>query len=255
MVVRRKLNCKAFAVALTLFLLITLFGGCQSNPVQEPKSSFEPLNPPQIAQIDEAWQKSDMGKYPCPDLSSEDVYYGTHGDCVAIFYPGQLTAERTLEVAGVEITYGYFFNIYVYHSGTLCKLEEAYQNGLLTKENIEFIAKHHNDVHLILSDNPMFEELYEGTTEVSITNRYTNEEICRITDSDVVKKLQYAFNGWSFESAATEAMDLGCMYLVSFDDRLVIEFAEGQTYCRIDNKAYLLPEAFCELIDSYLPKT
>ena len=104
-----------------------------------------------------------------------------------------------------------------------------------------------------LINNPLFQVLYPSVQEITITNQYTKEVVCQIDDPETVFKLQCSFNIWSFESAATESMDTACMYLISFDDKLVIEYAEGHNYCRIDNKPYLLPMSFWERICEYIP--
>ena len=99
-----------------------------------------------------------------------------------------------------------------------------------------------------LSNNPMFQELYTGITTITVTDQYTNEVICRIEDPAVIEKLLYTFNDWSLDSAFTTPRDIICAYLVSFDDQLIIEINESDTYCRIDHKSYILPEAFHQQI-------
>lgn len=103
-----------------------------------------------------------------------------------------------------------------------------------------------------LSNNPMFQELYTGITTITVSDRATNEVFVQIQDPEAIQKLLYTFNDWSLESAATTPSDLIFSYLVSFDDKLVIEFHESTNDCKIDHKAYTLPEAFHQQIVEYL---
>ena len=78
-------------------------------------------------------------------MTSEKQYYGTHGDCIAIFNEGMTTAIEILDVAGVKIWNGNGFNIYIYRNGEFAKLEDAYQKGWIEKKHVESIAEHHKN--------------------------------------------------------------------------------------------------------------
>lgn len=130
---------------LILLLLALVLAGCQSLPA----SSYEPLSEEKITEIKTVWERSSLNSskgHPCWwDLTSNKQYYGTHGDCVAIFVEALTNAEEILDVAGVKIWNGNGFRILVYRNGEFAKLEDAYQKGWLAKENIESIAEHHKN--------------------------------------------------------------------------------------------------------------
>lgn len=70
-------------------------------------------------------------------------YYGIYGDCVAVFQPTMLCWVETKQVADSEFTYSSSFVIWIYHDGEFCTIEEAWEQGLLTKEQVALMAEYH----------------------------------------------------------------------------------------------------------------
>lgn len=249
---QNKIYVKVLALILMLFVLAGLFAGCQEK--HTPVSSFKPLNVMQITEIENAWKYSPMGEFPCPNLSMESCYYGTHDGYIAIFYPGDLCMAQTRIIAGVEISYGYPFYIYLYKDGRFVEIEDAYNGGLVQRETIEAIAEYHVKPHNS-SNNPLFDGILLSITELTVIDQHTNEVVLHIDDSDTIKRIRNTFIGWSYESAATEERDIACRYLISFVapiKTVEIEFTDVSNYCEIAGEPYLLPEVFYEQIFEYL---
>ena len=100
----------------------------------------------------------DMRKQPwfedddfVPPASIDGVeldYYGTYNDCVAVKiygYEMHLTEPWEDTVAGVTFMYGSSNEIKVWHNGRLYRLQAAYDNGMLTKDDLRNIAYYHHN--------------------------------------------------------------------------------------------------------------
>lgn len=70
-------------------------------------------------------------------------YYGIYGDCVAVFQPTMLCWVETKQVADSEFTHSSSFVIWIYHDGEFCTIEEAWEQGLLTKKQVALMAEYH----------------------------------------------------------------------------------------------------------------
>jgi len=99
------------------------------------------------AEIEEAYKRQID---PRGSLDWEDGYderfYGDFGHCVVIYSRADIFCMERIEVAGYLFVYGSAANIYVYADGVFCHLKEAYENGMLTQEQISLVhqqyAKH-----------------------------------------------------------------------------------------------------------------
>jgi len=134
---------------ITLLLVIAVGISALTACQPMPDSSYEPLSAEKIAEIKAAWEISPINASkgrPCLwDLTSQKRYYGTHGDCVAIFSEGLTTAIEILDVAGVKIWNGNRFHIYIYRDGEFAELADAYEKGWIEKKHVESIAEHHKE--------------------------------------------------------------------------------------------------------------
>lgn len=77
-------------------------------------------------------------------------YYGTYGDCVVIFtsdYDPMFDEERIIGAGGYVFYHGRQFSIEVFHNGELIFLPDAYENGLLSEEQLAEIAVYHANFH------------------------------------------------------------------------------------------------------------
>lgn len=234
---------------LVVIIVLALFAGCKEETVE---SSFKTLSLMQITEIESVWSG------PCPNLTSAEVYYGTHNGYIAIFFRGDVCMAETRTIAGVEISHGYPFYIYLYKDGVLTELEDAYHKGMISKAVVEAIAEYHKKPgksHTFIS---FFKVNYDNINEIIVTNRITDEVVAQITDTGDIKMIRNTFIGWDYEAAKTEEADLACMYRVTFvtaSEKMEIEFSESSTYCRIDNEPYLLPKAFHRTIVQYITES
>lgn len=70
-------------------------------------------------------------------------YYGIYGECVAVFEPTMLCWVETKHIADSEFTHSSSFVIWIYHDGGFCNIQDAYEQGLLTGEQVELMAEYH----------------------------------------------------------------------------------------------------------------
>ncbi|MBR6676990.1 MAG: hypothetical protein IKL24_06645, partial [Clostridia bacterium] len=77
------------------------------------------------------------------DYVAQTCCYGEYNNCVVFFDMNQLTVETTITIAGYEFFYPSGFNLFAFNNGTLYSLEEAYNNGLISDEDLEAIANNH----------------------------------------------------------------------------------------------------------------
>ena len=72
--------------------------------------------------------------------------YGNFADCIVIFTPSMLTVYTTKTIAGETFDYGSSFSILGYHEGVFYPLDEAYENGYITKEEVAAAAQRHKTI-------------------------------------------------------------------------------------------------------------
>ena len=95
-------------------------------------------------EIEAAWKAEFGGSLQWEaSFPTHDRFYGDFGTCVVILAPGNLTAVSTIEVAGYAFTYSNSFVLYVYADGALYKIQEAYDNGIITQEQIGMVHTYH----------------------------------------------------------------------------------------------------------------
>ena len=130
---------KLLSICSVVLIFAVLFSACGSE--------MGGLSQEEQAKMQEAYQKrfgiSDVGEY-----------YGTYNGCVVTFAQGEIMAvgECYREAAGYIFGYTSAFVIGVYKDGTAYLMEEAYDEGLLTAENIKEIYERHikekGDMHI-----------------------------------------------------------------------------------------------------------
>ena len=70
-------------------------------------------------------------------------YYGTFENCIVWLRTSNLTAITEFEVAGVSFFDPNQVNFYVYYDGNQYTLQEGYEQGLLSVEDLELITERH----------------------------------------------------------------------------------------------------------------
>lgn len=137
---------KLILLLLAFVLLASMLAGCQSE------SSYEPLTEEKVKEIRTAWETAtnppfgNRDYHYLLDFSSPENYYGTHGDCIALFYGFRdvdADGSTYIPVAGQYIHSEFASKIYIYRKGEFKEIIIAYEDGWLTKEQVASIAEHH----------------------------------------------------------------------------------------------------------------
>lgn len=110
-----------------------------TEPVVDNALETEPLSEAKKREMKDAWRENKE------DNLVWDAYYGTYDGCIVVLDPGNLTAIRSIEVAGYNFIFGNSFTIWVYRNGEFYKLEEAYEAGILIETQIAAIFERHAD--------------------------------------------------------------------------------------------------------------
>jgi len=116
----------------------------------QPDDSSEPEDPPPLTplppetelQIKQSWVNG-YPEYANPEYHNVDTvtvkYYGTYNGCVAVMMYGFWAIPQTVcheEIAGVTFSYPDMNFILVWKDGCFIELSPAYDQGLLTKEDL-----------------------------------------------------------------------------------------------------------------------
>ena len=105
-----------------------------------------------IEDISEAYQQKTgyAWEYYCRTLSTAygwrimTNYYGMYGDCAVLYNVGNMTVQSHLVVEGYDFADGRGdIVIEVYRNGAICDIQEAYDNGWITNEQLRAIWKYH----------------------------------------------------------------------------------------------------------------
>ncbi|MBQ4141508.1 MAG: hypothetical protein IJD70_09245 [Clostridia bacterium] len=79
-------------------------------------------------------------------------YYGTINDCVILVSVGMAAVMTEYKIAGYTISFSNSASIYVIKDDAILRLEEAYDLGYLTDDNIALISERHNDYNSYLKN-------------------------------------------------------------------------------------------------------
>lgn len=75
------------------------------------------------------------------------IYYGTFNDCVVWFGAGQTEAITDFELAGSRFYYHSGCTFTVCRDGKLIQLQEAYEQGFISAEDVAIVAERHAEYH------------------------------------------------------------------------------------------------------------
>ena len=97
-------------------------------------------------EIEDAFaQKNHSVKWPSADTNwCGTLCYGQFGSVMVLFEAGMFDWIETKTIAGVEFNYGSSFDLWGYHNGNLYTLQEAYDKGYITKEQVAEAAENHS---------------------------------------------------------------------------------------------------------------
>ena len=145
-------------VVLAILAVLSLMG-CHPSTIQPSETDSDqvpfvsgisvPFTEEKKEEINEAW-KAKTGHLLSWEGLGGCVYYATYGDIVVFFVMGQAPSMTTKTIAGHDFIYGSSFSIWVYHDGDFTYLEDAYEDGYITKSQIKELAEYHkslNELH------------------------------------------------------------------------------------------------------------
>lgn len=125
-------------------------------------------------------------------VSGGYICYGVFNGCIVYFGINQLTAESCIIVANCKFAYPTGFGIKVCKDGTLYMLDEAYEKGFVSENDIELAAERHKAVTDFLYGDGVHDRLIKiggsGLEEITLddvmfldgTEPITEEELAEI---------------------------------------------------------------------------
>ena len=112
--------------------------------------------------------------------------YGVYGDCEVFWINinGQqdIPTENRIDIGGYFITYHNYFRLHVYKDGEFCGLDTAFNNGLITSEDVFEIMKICGGIYPV----EYFDTGYGGIIAdlgVTIINRFGDVNCDRVVDN------------------------------------------------------------------------
>lgn len=91
--------------------------------------------------------------------------YGEFESCIVLFESTEATVIKTKKIADSEFTHTSSFGLYAYHDNCLYSLEEAYDKGFISSDEVEIAAERHR----IVEDYLRSLRTVDNTTENEIT--------------------------------------------------------------------------------------
>jgi len=151
----------AWGAIMTTLLCAMIFIGCEWNG--DTVLKIAELDATVKAQIKYDWEQ-EFG-FPLESVN----YYGTHGEFVAFYMFGPDTVVVNYKLAGTIFRHNHDNTIYVWKDGNFFEMIDAFQQGLLTPENIAAIGYHHmNVIRQSWTGEGTFKAWYLNTSDVSI---------------------------------------------------------------------------------------
>lgn len=77
------------------------------------------------------------------NASWKDRCYGVFGDCIVLYMEGQTASHTIISVANSVFFHNCGFSIWVYCDNEAYTIKEAYENGLISAEDVETAAENH----------------------------------------------------------------------------------------------------------------
>lgn len=103
-------------------------------------------------------------------------------------------------------------------------------------------------------DRNDMEEVLQNVQSIKV--HYFGTETYQTESPEVIAEIVASFYGWPMKDNATEFLDTGLEYTVSFDDKLTIDFSLSTNYGRInEDQPYMLPQSFLEVMKKYVAGT
>ena len=136
-------NCSLFLlIAVTAITLVAL-GGCMDKITTNGKKTHEGDDnwPPELDPLVEQQIIQDWYEHFGNELAEINYYCGTYNGYVAFFMLLPDDVQKKVEIAGTTFEYGGDWDIYLWKNIRFHEIVEAYEQGLLTAENIRAISQ------------------------------------------------------------------------------------------------------------------
>jgi len=163
-----------------------------------------------LTTLDETKKKEILNTYSYDRISWYDIdsknsrtgdgmrCYGVFENCIVLFESTELDVIKTKKIADSEFTHSSSFVLYAYHDNCLYSLEEAYDKGLISSDDVETAAKRHRIVEDYLRslrtvDNTTENEttkIPEDTTGVPEETTGVPEETTRVPEGTTAKPIE-----------------------------------------------------------------
>ena len=135
---------KRILVCLMIFLFTPFLFSCdESNPTHTPPPDAGGLEPAVAAQLREDYYKQQNSDDPGAVIELDEIwvreYFGTYSGCEVVFMGAHhaTLGFRNIVVAGYIITFGSSQKLYVHKDSRFYTVNEAYNAGYITKEDVE----------------------------------------------------------------------------------------------------------------------
>ena len=134
---------KLFVCFMVFIITLSLFG-CQESDSTPKYPDAEGVDPAVALTLRKDYLRQLRSEYPEEEITLDEIYvqayYGTYSGCEVV-YMGEpfvyTTAERSVVVAGYIITLGSSHKLYVHKDSHFYTLNEAYNAGYITVEDVE----------------------------------------------------------------------------------------------------------------------
>ena len=147
---KKRIIFMTIAILIGIFAGVVFFRACLSKnkvprtfPVHPPKKVEQKLQ--EAARKKWGREFSWMHLDENGEMNYGSRYYGTYGDCIAVFESTMLCWVETKTIADSAFTHSSSFVIWIYHAGELHTIEAAWEQGLLTKKQVALMAEYHEN--------------------------------------------------------------------------------------------------------------
>ena len=139
---------KAFSFIIVLTILLPLLTGCQTSQEMDVLS-IEPLSEELKTTIRNEYLIKYNADFSWDMADGKSSYFGTINNCVILLPTGKdflhgMVMHHQFEIAGHTFESNKPYDLFAYRDGEICKLEEAYEQGWLTKDHIGKICEKYN---------------------------------------------------------------------------------------------------------------
>ena len=134
---------KLFVCFMIFIITLSLFG-CHESDFPSKHLDAEGIDPAVALTLRKDYLEQLRSEYPEEEITLEDIwvstYYGTYSGCEIVYMGAPFVytdAERSVVVAGYIITLGSSRKLYVHKDAHFYTLNEAYNAGYITVEDVE----------------------------------------------------------------------------------------------------------------------